>query len=293
MITAASFFTGIGGLDLAAIAAGFRVTHMSEIDDYARAVLRTRFPDTTLLGDIRHVHANDIGSPDVIFGGFPCQDISASGKGLGLAGKRSGLYFHLERLISDVRPRGLILENVAVISVRGGTRIVAGLAALGYDTTWITVPASRFGSPQNRARWFLLGYSGSERLHAAASSRALSRDTDGSGEIRQSHQRVGVSNAPESTRPTRRTAVGLRRQSRMDAQSRMGRDAHGVPAGLDISQHKFTAGSWTVAPPDEPSRLASPEPQAAHRLTALGNAVVPQQAYPIFVTLHKILNEED
>jgi len=87
--TAASFFTGIGGLDLAAEAAGFRVVSMCETKPYCRRVLARHWPHVRLLGDIRHVHATGFPSNlDLIFGGFPCQDISYAGSGAGLTGRR-------------------------------------------------------------------------------------------------------------------------------------------------------------------------------------------------------------
>ena len=117
--TAASFFTGIGGLDLAAERAGFIVTHMTEIDPYCRAVLRRHWPTVNLLEDIRDVSSADIGQVNIIFGGFPCQDISTAGAKRGLSGSRSGLWFELARIISGVRPQLVMLENVSAITSTG------------------------------------------------------------------------------------------------------------------------------------------------------------------------------
>src|SRR5678815_1913873 len=100
---------------------------------------------------------------DSIYGGFPCQDISTAGNGAGLAGKRSGLVFELLRLVTELTPAFVFLENVPGIRTRGGEAVAKELAGRGYDCRWLVVSAAEIGAPHLRKRWFLLAYSNSNR----------------------------------------------------------------------------------------------------------------------------------
>jgi DNA (cytosine-5)-methyltransferase 1 len=95
---------------------------------------------------------------DVLCGGFPCQDISLAGKGAGIGGERSGLWAEYARLIRDLRPRYVIVENVAALLARGLDVVLADLAACGYDAEWDCLPASAFGAPHQRDRLWLVAY---------------------------------------------------------------------------------------------------------------------------------------
>jgi DNA (cytosine-5)-methyltransferase 1 len=95
---------------------------------------------------------------DIIFGGFPCQDISVAGLGKGLEGDRSGLFFEIVRLARECEPRFIFLENVPAIRTRGGERVVKELASIGYDCRWTTLSAAAVGAPHKRERWFLLAH---------------------------------------------------------------------------------------------------------------------------------------
>src|SRR5690606_12278219 len=96
---------------------------------------------------------------DVICGGFPCQDISVAGTGAGLEGERSGLFFEIIRLVGEIRPRLVFLENVPAITTRGGVRGISAFASLRYDCRWTIVSAAEVGAPHLRRRWFLLAHS--------------------------------------------------------------------------------------------------------------------------------------
>ncbi len=103
--------------------------------------------------------------PDIVFGGFPCQDISiASPNPQGLEGERSGLFFEIARLVREIRPSFIFLENVAAIAFRGLDRVAGALAALGYDCRWDMLRASDVGALHRRERWWLLAHSDGERL---------------------------------------------------------------------------------------------------------------------------------
>ena len=100
---------------------------------------------------------------DIICGGFPCQDISVAGKGAGIEGSRSGLWSEYARIISEVRPRYVIVENVAALLGRGLERVLGDLAALGFDAEWHCIPASAVGAPHRRDRVWIVAYAGSEQ----------------------------------------------------------------------------------------------------------------------------------
>ena len=160
---ALSLFTGIGGLDLAAEACGIETVAMCEIDDFPVQILRKRWPNVPVLPDVRKVEGKDYrGTIDVIFGGFPCQDLSQAGRGAGLLDEdgeqtRSGLWFEMLRIIREARPRFIVAENV-----RGAIRLALdtvtdGLEAADYVVRTICLPASVVGAPHQRERIFILG----------------------------------------------------------------------------------------------------------------------------------------
>lgn len=141
-----------------------------ERDRYAQSVLLSRMRSgdidrAPIWDDVQTLSAKNIESPvDIIFGGFPCQDISTAGRGGGLAGARSGLFFEICRITSDFRPCFVFLENVPAITVRGLDRVLLEFNAMGYDTRWTTISAASLGACHQRDRWFLLAYSGSLHL---------------------------------------------------------------------------------------------------------------------------------
>lgn len=135
---------------------GFETVAFCEIDPYARAVLKRHWPEVPVYDDIRTL--SGVGPIDVICGGFPCQDLSVAGKGAGLGGKQSGLFSEIIRLIGEIRPAYVILENVAALLVRGMGDVLGSLAALGYDAEWHCIPASYVGAPHNRDRVWIIAY---------------------------------------------------------------------------------------------------------------------------------------
>ena len=154
-------FSGIGGFALGTYWAGLRFDehYFSEVNDYAIKVYQQRFPDAIGLGDIRKIRGQDLPKGDwITCGGFPCQDISVAGKGAGLAGERSGLWFEYARLIGEVRPRYAIMENVGALSFRGLDTVLGSLAEIGYDAEWCDIRASDVGAPHKRERIWIVGY---------------------------------------------------------------------------------------------------------------------------------------
>jgi DNA (cytosine-5)-methyltransferase 1 len=170
-------FSGIGGFSLGLERAGMRTVAFCEIDPYCRAVLRKHWPDVPIFGDVRELTAADVPGVDVICGGFPCQDISLAGKGAGLAGERSGLWREYARLIGEIRPRYVIVENVAALLGRGLADVLGDLAEIGYDAEWHCIPASFVGLPQSRDRIWVVAYP--ESLDVPQSPVLASQDIQG------------------------------------------------------------------------------------------------------------------
>jgi DNA (cytosine-5)-methyltransferase 1 len=166
-MTFGSLFAGIGGLDLGLERAGMECKWQVEIDDYCRRVLAKHWPDVQRHGDIRDVGRHNLAHVDLVCGGFPCQDISfARGAGAkGLDGDKSGLFFELMRVVREIRPRFVLLENVPALLVRGMGRVLGELAACGFDAEWDCIPAGAFGAHFRGDRVFVFAsYSSADCL---------------------------------------------------------------------------------------------------------------------------------
>ncbi|WP_414682049.1 DNA (cytosine-5-)-methyltransferase [Longimicrobium sp.] len=145
-------------MDLGLERAGMRVVWQSEIDPYAVRVLAKHWPGVPNHGDITQIDFTAVESVDVLCGGFPCQDISLAGAGAGMVGTRSGLWKNYAAAIRTVRPRYVLVENVAALVVRGLGTVLGDLAALGYDAEWDVIPACFLGAPHLRERLFIVAY---------------------------------------------------------------------------------------------------------------------------------------
>ncbi len=156
-------FSGIGGFALGFERAGMRVVALCESASQPRAVLARHWPGVPCYADIRRLSAtvldaDGVSRPDVLCGGFPCQDISTAGRGAGLLGERSGLWHEMLRLVRELRPGWVVAENVAALRVRGADRVLADLAAEGYACWPVVVGAAHAGAPHRRQRAFILAY---------------------------------------------------------------------------------------------------------------------------------------
>jgi DNA-cytosine methyltransferase len=155
-------FSGIGGFTKGLQRTGhFETSAFCEIEEPCQKVLKKNWPDVPIYTDITKLTAktlNDAGIyPDVLTGGFPCQDISIGSKSAeGLDGQRSGLWFEYKRLIDAVGPRFAIVENVFTLQSRGLDRILWDLAEIGYDATWTMFDSQYFDYPQRRRRIYIL-----------------------------------------------------------------------------------------------------------------------------------------
>jgi DNA (cytosine-5)-methyltransferase 1 len=159
-LTVGSLFSGIGGIEYGLErTGGFRTIWNCEIEAYPSAVLRKHWPDVPNLGDITKVDWTAVERPDLICGGFPCQDISIAGKGKGIVeGERSGLWREFARAIRSLRPRYALVENVPELANRGLWLVLADLAEMGYDAEWQIVSAASVGAPHRRERLFIIAY---------------------------------------------------------------------------------------------------------------------------------------
>jgi DNA (cytosine-5)-methyltransferase 1 len=162
-ITFGSLFAGIGGFDLGFERAGMECRWQVEIDDYANRILAKHWPHVRRWSDVRTWPQPDTERVDVICGGFPCQDISYAGMGAGLDGERSGLFYEAARIIRELEPRVVVLENVAALLTRGMDAVLGTLASDGYDAEWLCLPACLFGLPHIRERAFVIAHANSDR----------------------------------------------------------------------------------------------------------------------------------
>ena len=165
-----ALFAGAGGGILGGHLLGWRTVCAVEIDPYAASVLVARqndciLPPFPVWDDVCTFDGRPWrGIVDVVSGGFPCQDISAAGKGAGLDGDRSGLWSEMARIIGEVRPQYAFIENSPVLASRGLDRVLADLAALGFDAEWDVVSAANVGAPHRRERIWILAHAQYDRV---------------------------------------------------------------------------------------------------------------------------------
>jgi DNA (cytosine-5)-methyltransferase 1 len=265
-------FSGIGGFSLGLErTGGFETVAFCEIEPFPRRVLAKHWPEVPCYDDVRTLTgarlAADGIAVDVITGGFPCQDLSVAGKQRGMGeGTRSGLWSEIVRLIGDLRPRYVIVENVAALLAgpserRGGWfgRVLGDLAECGYDAEWENIPASALGAPHRRERVWLVAYADKARREAQWTRKKRPG---------QSQQVVLSSGSDQNTDAHEIYAQG-QQPGIIDAQGWAGQIT-GSPGPRLAS----VGGFWRVEP--DVGRVANGVPDRSHRLAALGNSVVPQ-----------------
>lgn len=311
-MTHVSLFSGIGGLDLAAEWAGFRSILQVEKDEKARAVLAKHWPDVPRIEDIREVTSESVREPvGVISGGFPCQPFSHAGKRGGTSDDRF-LWPEMLRVIQCLKPRWVVAENVSgLLSIDEGLvfeSVLSDLGRIGYETLPLHYPASGVGAPHKRDRVFIVGHAqcsdagGDIRGESSRARMGVEWDglvhpgrdeekhvTDPSGQDVADAERIGQS--PKGNGKLDRTTSDAWQadQSRgVGKVSVAAANANGtqcqrgsVPVGARKKHANISNTRWWESEPDV-GRLANGIPGRVDRLKQLGNAVVPQQAYPIF-----------
>ena len=144
------------GFDLGLERSGMSCQWQVEIEDYPTKILEKHWPKVHRERDIRECSGANLEPVDLICGGFPCQDISFAGTGAGLAGERSGLWYEMHRIIGDIKPRWVVVENVAALLHRGMDVVLRDLSTIGYDCEWHIISASAVGAPHRRERVWII-----------------------------------------------------------------------------------------------------------------------------------------
>ena len=164
-----ALFAGAGGGILGGHLLGWRTICAVEWEPYPASVLCARqndglLPPFPIWDDVQTFDGKPWrGIVDVVSGGFPCQDISAAGKGAGIDGERSGMWSHMARVVSEVRPRYVFVENSPMLVTRGLERVLGDLTALGYDTKWTVMGAADVGANHQRDRIWIVAHSNNAR----------------------------------------------------------------------------------------------------------------------------------
>lgn len=260
-LTFGSLFAGIGGFDLGFERAGMVCKWQVEIDEYANRVLAKHWPNVHRERDIRETGPHNLEYVDVICGGFPCQDISYAGLGAGLDGARSGLFFEAIRLVRELRPQFVVLENVAALLTRGLDRVLGTLAEIGYDAEWHCIPAAAVGAPHIRDRVFVMA-------HANGGGRKEQSQRDGKQEARQQTQQRNNSMrcSGDVSDANGEGCKGWKNE----------RTTHSQASIEERRQAIKRTARWKAEP--NVGRVVNGFPGRVDRVRCLGNAVVPQVA---------------
>lgn len=273
-----SLFSGIiGGLELGLEWAGVgRTVWQVERDPFCRAVLARHWPDAARYDDVRAVtgiHTETCGmdvdcmgckstileAVDVLCGGFPCQNVSHAGNREGIHGAQSSLWREFARLIGELEPLAVLIENSDALVTRGLDVVLSDLARLGYEAEATIVRASDVGAPHHRPRTFVLAHTSHDGFEGCTT------DDGASGALDE--QRWGV--------PHRRGLVGLVGGLGAATQPRLGGGDDGLPTRME--PHRWPAFRGCAPGPGERRTLRGGT-HRRERLHALGNAVVPQVA---------------
>lgn len=313
-----ALFAGAGGGILGGVLLGWHTVAAVELERYPRECLLQRqrdgiLPPFPVWDDVRTFDGKPWrGLVDVVSGGFPCQDISAAGKGAGITGSRSGLWAEMHRIICEVRPRYAFMENSPLLTSRGLHRVLGDLAEAGYNAAWMVLGAADLGAPHKRDRIWILAedaqirnaHSGNEATisevqrplqtsepgrscrdgaaEAAAGGAASDADSYGMqcSELREQHERTeessgGGQNRVESGRPLADSNLS-------------GREKQRKPEPTEPQQQTAECCSWWGSEPAL-GRVADGVAHRVDRLKALGNGQVPLVAAVAFCALQQRL----
>jgi DNA (cytosine-5)-methyltransferase 1 len=284
-------FSGIGGFSLGLKRAGMKTVAFCEIEEFPRRVLKKHWPEVPCYDDIRTLTAARLAADgigvDVICGGFPCQDISNAGQRAGLEGERSGLWSEYARLIGELRPQFVIVENVAALLGRGLSRVLGDLAEIGYDAEWHCIPASHVGAPHRRDRIWIIAYADTQHGKRWPESQLTVRNSR-EARVEFGWSRDDVADTVNTGLPRARSESQHESEvvkfGDCNTKERRGHMADSCGEGLErqwtfagrISAELNNAcndSGWRIEP--NVGRVANGVPSRVDRLKGLGNAVVP------------------
>ncbi len=266
--------------------AGIETVWQVECEEYCRWVLARHFPSAVRYDDVRTVGKHNLSPVDIISGGFPCQDISNAGKRVGIDGERSGLWSEYSRIIRELRPRYVVVENVAALLGRGMERVLGDLAACGYDAEWQSIRASDVGAPHRRERIWIVAYPTAidvarRRRHPGADQ----RDAECVSQIPNGSE-SDVADADSGRFAMQGKSSGQRgftaRGGENVPNAASVRCSHDKPFpgifGKGENERRLLKstgnGHWAIEP--DVGRVAHGVPRRVDRLKGLGNAIVPQ-----------------
>ena len=267
-----SLFSGIGGLDIAFEQVGGKILAFCELEPFCRKVLRKHWPNVPIFGDIRELTKEAIDNEgirqtvDVVYGGFPCQPFSVAGKQEGKDDARY-LWPEFSRLVRELKPSWVVAENVPGILRIAADDVCADLEREGYEVGIWNYEAASVGAPHRRERVFFVAHAGC----------TLRQRISKQGDIREAS---GARNADAVEQPS--STHSTYTDSGEEVKSGVGLLADGISAPLDGSVETY----WDRTP--EPERVVQGMKDIGARLRALGNAVVPQQAYPLFKAIMEV-----
>ena len=293
-LTHLSLFSGIGGLDLAAEMAGFRTVGQCEWADYPTKVLEKHWPDVPRWKDIRTLTGESFyektgrRTVDVISGGFPCQPFSVAGKRRGKEDDRY-LWPEMLRVISELRPTWVVGENVAGIVNMALDQVYADLENEGYTVQAFIIPACAVDAPHRRDRCAIISHYDQIRCNVWRPSRKGVYGDTPCNETDPGSEDVAYSDSNRLEKPgmqglSEKQGVLVADSGRRADQPGLGGVATRIPYRLDGGMS--VPGYW-MPEPDIP-RITSKKEHRKDRLQCLGNAVVPQQFYPIFRAIEDI-----
>jgi DNA (cytosine-5)-methyltransferase 1 len=288
-------FSGIGGIGLA-LEPWVRTVAYCERDQYAQSVLLSRMQSgdidrAPIWDDVTTLRGEMLPPIGIIFGGFPCQDLSVAGRGKGLAGERSGLFFEIIRLVKEIKPAFVFLENVPAIRTRGLSEVVNAFTEIGYDCRWTCLSAGDVGAPHKRERWFLLASSNSERKRLVQGTgqalRSEEQEAIGQNSSNVCEESTIVAHANSLRKLSEQREYDRASNSCQDVADSMCERLEGQreePSGTGKELHYSSDDSWWAVEPGM-GRVAHGVSSRVHRIKCLGNGVVPLQVRQAFKKL--------
>jgi len=291
-----ALFAGAGGGILGGKLLGWRTVCAVEWEPYPASILCARqndglLPPFPIWDDIQTFDGRPWrGIVDVVSGGFPCQDISAAGKGDGLDGKRSGMWHEMARVVGEVMPSYVFVENSPMLTTRGGTRVIADLAAMGYDCKWTVMGAADVGANHQRDRIWIVGkatHTAVNRLQGQANQQIL--ESKGRNELQPSESRDSIKMAHTDSTQCKRNQCAERTQTQYTNFDGSGKLADTQDKGdvwrlrsLGTTEKQDDAGrgpsygsrQWWQSEPNV-GRVADGVAARVDRLKAIGNGQVP------------------